>query len=260
MSRVPLLPGAARPVVFAHRGCSSLAPENTMAAFRRARELGADGLEMDIHRCASGELVVIHDDNLSRTAGLDKPVEEATLDEIRSLDAGSWFGEAFRGEKIPTLDEVLDEFGGKLVLDVEIKSRKAKGDPLPSLLARELRRRGLERTVAISSFNPVSLAAFKAEAREYATAVIWCASGGVPFYLRSGQGRWISGCDFLKPIHSKAGPRMVGYYGRFEGRPVVPWTVDDPALAKLLVDGGCAGIITNRPQDILPALGKAVRP
>ena len=259
MSRVPLLPDFKRPLLFAHRGCSSLAPENTMASFRLAREVGAPGLELDIHRCATGELVVVHDANFKRTTGVDLRAEDEPYAEIRKLDAGSIKGASFAGERIPLLTDVIDEFSGGMYIDIELKTKKTKNDPLPEALAALLRdlsktNRDLPRRIVVSSFNPLALAAFKRAAGEYATAVIWCADGEVPFFLRSGQGRWLSSCDYLKPIKTKATPLSLALLSRIGGRPIVPWTVDDPAEARILVGRGCAGVVTNRPQDLVPLL------
>ncbi len=268
MKRAKLLNGRPRPLLFAHRGCSSLAPENTMASFRLAAEVGAPGIELDIHLCASGELVVVHDDNLKRTTGLDKRVEEATLDEIRALDAGSWFGKEFAGERIPLLAEVLDEFVPGVYIDVELKSRSRGRDPLPGAFARFLRKREatlrlnspeageLWDWITVSSFNPLTLAAFKKEAAEYATSVIWCDDDELPAYLRRGEGRWIARCDYLKPIYKKATALSRALLSGIGRRPMVPWTVDDPELAAALIKGGCAGVITNRPQDLVGVILK----
>ncbi|HCM26774.1 MAG: hypothetical protein A2Z99_16900 [Treponema sp. GWB1_62_6] len=255
MNRVPLFPEAPRPLVFAHRGASSLAPENTMASFRKARGLGCPGLEFDVRRCASGELVVIHDGSLARTAGLDKKVEDMDLAELRAMDAGSWFSPEFAGEKIPLLDEVLDELGDEMYMDIELKTRLKKDDPLPTLVLKAIRDRRLENSTLVSSFNPLALRAFKRLAPDIATAVIWCDDEELPSWLRRGQGRWISGCDVLKPAHAKATPLSLALLSRLGGRPMLPWTVDDPMLARLLVARGCVGVVTNRPQDIVGALG-----
>ena len=101
MSRVPLLPDRKRPMLFAHRGCSSLAPENTMASFKKAREVGAPGIELDIHVCKSGELVVVHDDTFQRTAGDSRAIADLTLAEIQAIDVG-------KGERPPLLDDGLE--------------------------------------------------------------------------------------------------------------------------------------------------------
>lgn len=238
-------------MIFAHRGCSSLAPENTMASFRLARSLGAPGLELDVHLCATGELVVAHDDTFERTAGDGRRIEDLRWEEIRRMDVGSYFGAAASAERPPLLSEVIEEFLPDLYLDIELKSRRASGDPLPKAVAAVLAAHG-ERSrgaVTCSSFNPLSLRSFKKEAPDIPTAIIWCAEAELPWYLRNGEGRWLSACDYLKPIHSKATALSMALLGRAGGRPLVPWTVDDRNLARTLLDRGCLGIITNRPQD-----------
>src|ERR1700679_751419 len=108
--------------VFAHRGGREWAPENTMRAFTNSLELGVDGIELDVQRCASGELVVIHDADLSRTTNGGGLVAEATLDEIKRLSAGLWFDKEFYKEKVPLLSEVLSLVSGQCLLNIEIKN------------------------------------------------------------------------------------------------------------------------------------------
>ncbi|MDR2136037.1 MAG: glycerophosphodiester phosphodiesterase [Treponema sp.] len=267
MSRLPLLPDRARPLIFAHRGCSSLAPENTMAAFRKARETGTPGIELDIHLCKTGELVVAHDDTFRRTIpegpnGQGRPIEELEFGEIRDLDVGAAFGRqspvqeagagSFAGEHPPLLEQVLEEFCPGMYIDIELKSRKTRGDALPARAADTLRRLGgrVAGSVTVSSFNPYTLLAFKRLCPRVPTAVIWCADKGVPFPLRRGFGRIIARCDYLKPVHTQVTAFSRFRFSTLEGRPLVPWTVDDPAAARRLLAEGCAGIISNRPQDL----------
>jgi glycerophosphoryl diester phosphodiesterase len=240
-----------------------------MAAYRKARDLGSPGIELDIHLSAGGggspgELVVVHDDTFIRTApaganGGGRKIEEIPIDEIRSIDVGSFVGPAFSGERPPLLADVLREFCPAMYVDIELKTRKTRDDPLPLLAAEMLARLGpeIESAVTVSSFNPFSLRAFKKANPRVATTVIWCADPEVPWILRRGFGRIIAGCDYLKPIHLQ-----VNRFSRFrhtvlEGRPVVPWTVDDPETAARMFRAGSEGIITNRPQDLLPAFGAA---
>jgi glycerophosphoryl diester phosphodiesterase len=98
---------ASNPIVVAHRGHSAEVPENTVAAYRRAIELGAEMIECDVNMTHDGELVMIHDWRLDRTTDGSGRVRDATLDEIRRLDAGSWFGDEFRGLTVPTTEETL---------------------------------------------------------------------------------------------------------------------------------------------------------
>lgn len=252
MSLTPLLPDRERPLIFAHRGCSSLAPENTMSSFRKAREEGAPGIELDIHVCKSSELVVAHDDTFQRTAGDSRAIEDLDWDEIRAVDVGSFFDASFKDERPPLLGDVLEEFCPGMYIDIELKTRKVKNDPLPALLAEKLTRFGdrVLKSVTVSSFNPFSLASFKKLCPQIPTAIIWSAGSEVPPVLRYGFGRILSHCDYVKPVHRQVNPFSRFRLSVLEGRPIVPWTIDDPALAEKMLKTGCTGIITNRPQDM----------
>jgi glycerophosphoryl diester phosphodiesterase len=239
-----------------------------MAAFRKARDLGAPGIELDIHLSAAsgggpGALVVSHDGHFGRTApGSSIPggrtIEEMSWEEIRQIDVGSFFGPEFRGERAPLLEEVLREYCPGMYIDIELKSGGA-GDLesiqiLPLRLAELLRSLGpdIERSVTVSSFNPLSIAAFRRAASRtpIPTAVIWSDGPQIPRPLRHGFGRHIARCDYLKP-DSREVSASLGRLARREGRPLVPWTVDDPEEARRVLDLGAEGIITNRPQDFL---------
>ncbi|HDQ14938.1 MAG TPA: glycerophosphodiester phosphodiesterase, partial [Sediminispirochaeta sp.] len=95
--RAGLFPFAQYPLLFGHRGCSIIAPENSMAAFQQILDHKVPGVELDVHMCKSGELVVTHDSNLKRVTGLDADVEDTHWEQIRELEAGSWFSESYRG-------------------------------------------------------------------------------------------------------------------------------------------------------------------
>jgi glycerophosphoryl diester phosphodiesterase len=110
-----------RPVWIAHRGASAECPENTLAAVRRAIELGAPMIEVDCRLTRDGAVVLLHDDTLERTTNGRGRVEELSLREVRALDAGSWFGRAFRGEPVPTLEELLECVGDAAALNLELK-------------------------------------------------------------------------------------------------------------------------------------------
>jgi len=266
LSRVSLLPERKRPLIFAHRGCSSLAPENTIAAFKKARECGAPGIELDIHVTLDGKLVVVHDDNFLRTAlpgnnGNGKKTEELPLNEINHIDVGSFFGPEWSAERPPLLEEVLEEFCPEMYIDIELKSRKTKDDPLPGLLAKTLKNFGekIQGSVTVSSFNPFCLNTFRQEwkkaqntySADIPAAIIWCSDTEVLWILRRGFGRILSSCDYVKPIHEQVRSFSLFRFSVLEKRPVIPWTVDDPFTAKKMIDAGCEGIITNRPQNMV---------
>src|SRR5512140_687268 len=143
--------GRGRPLVLGHRGASADAPENTLAAFRLALAQGADGVELDVWRCASGEVVVVHDEDLRRVAGLPVRVPDAPLAELRAADVGAWKGEAFRGERVPLLEEVLAALPAAVV-NVELKSR-GRDLRLGDAVAKVIARAGAAARVSVSSFD-----------------------------------------------------------------------------------------------------------
>ncbi len=153
-----------QPLVVAHRGASSLAPENTMAAVRKALELNVDIIEIDVHRSYDGELVVIHDDTVNRTTSGKGRVKDFTLDELKKLDAGRWFKLSFWGERIPTLREVLEETKDKTVLLIELKGERTEVRTVE--LVREL---GMEDQVIIQSFDFQQVQKVKQKAPEIPT-------------------------------------------------------------------------------------------
>ena len=105
----------------AHRGASGIVPENTLAAFKKAIEIGVDAIELDLHGTADGEIVVIHDPSLDRTTNLSGPINQTTLETIKQADAGAWFNPQFVGEAIPTLAEALVCIADKAMTVLEIK-------------------------------------------------------------------------------------------------------------------------------------------
>jgi len=253
-----LRPAEAPPTVFGHRGMSRKAPENTLAAFALIAENTIPGVELDIHQCASGELVVAHDDTLTRTAGSDLVLREATLDQIREHEVGAWFGAPFTGEKVPTLAQLFDLLGDTVLYDVEIKSYGTFwGEPLPNgpeaTLVELIRSYGLTRNCIISSFDPLILRRVSRLTREIPIALIYSNSGNVPVTIRRGRGRLFCSPDIMKPAHSIV---TAGYVRRHHahGRPVIPWTVDDPEVARRLAGLGVDGVITNVPDVIMAAL------
>ncbi|HEX9075950.1 MAG TPA: glycerophosphodiester phosphodiesterase family protein, partial [Anaerolineae bacterium] len=142
-------------LIIAHRGASNWAPENTLAAFQRACALGADGIELDVTLTRDGVPVVIHDDTVDRTTNGKGAVAQMTLEEIRSLDAGSWYSAEFRGEKIPTLAGVLQAVGQCGLVDIELKGTKLKADGLEAAAIRAVESAGMHERVILSSFNPI---------------------------------------------------------------------------------------------------------
>ncbi len=145
------------PAIIAHRGYCTLAPENTLSAFDLAIRHNADGIELDAKLSKDGRVVVIHDLTVGRTTNFRGPVKSFTLKELQSMDAGSHFDQKFKGEKIPSLDVVLKEFGDKTFLNIELTNYSHPLNNLPHIVAQMLLSEGLIHNILISSFNPIAL-------------------------------------------------------------------------------------------------------
>ena len=150
-------------VNIAHRGASAYAPENTFSAFDKALSLGVDQVELDVHFSEDGHIVVIHDDNLVRTTNGSGPVSAHSLAQLRSLDAGSWFGPEYAGERIRSLGEVLERYKGRLYLHIEIK---AQVEGLTQRTVDLVRGYGMVDSVSIISFQEPRLIEVRAYAPE----------------------------------------------------------------------------------------------
>lgn len=236
-----LLDPLARPVI-AHRGASGLRPENTLAAFLLARELGADGIELDVRLSADGTAMVHHDATLDRTTNRSGRLDARTAFELEGVDAGE-------GEGIPTLAAALDA-AGELPVLIELKEARAA---LPALEV--VRQLGAERRVAFASFLPQALAPLRARGiplgatrPEIAGAALGAAIGWPPgrvaFDFFAVPYQW-------KDVLTVPTQRFIDRAGR-QQRLVHVWTVDDPAVARTLWGRGVRGILTNRPDVLLP--------
>jgi glycerophosphoryl diester phosphodiesterase len=246
------------PIIIAHRGVSSEAPENTLAAFALAKEHHIPAVELDIHRCGSGELVVIHDESMHRTAGVNLPVRETPLSSLREHSVGSWFAPRYESERIPLLSEVVDLLDDDQMIDIEIKppgvhlGRATEGS-VEERLADFIRDRALQDRVMVSSFDPLVIRRFARLLPMVARAVIYAEAKELPRFLRRGFGRVIARAAVLKPHSPQATPNMIAAAHR-RGRAVAPWTIDDPGQAVELANSGADAIITNRPIEIAGAL------
>ena len=146
-----------RPMVIAHRGDKSHAPENTLAAFNLAAEEGADAIEFDVKLSFDGKVIVLHDQRIDRTTNGTGDVSKIPLSALRELDAGGWFSEKFRGERIPTLDEVFETIGKRLYMNVELTNYFTSGDELVMKVVESVEKHSLQNQVFFSSFLPSNL-------------------------------------------------------------------------------------------------------
>ncbi len=235
---------SAEPLIYAHRGASAYAPENTLAAFRLALEQGADGIELDAKLSAEGEVVVIHDQTVDRTTQGKGRVNQLALSELKKLDAGSWKGDSFNGEKIPTLAEVFASVGGKLKINVELTNYSSPQDGLPEKALALVQEYHLEDSILFSSFLLSNLAAVRRVWPEAPVGIL--ADPGIKgLRNRSKLSREISP-DYMHPYFLDVSRRLVERE-KAAGRLLNVWTVNSSIVMRKLIRFGVAGIITDDP-------------
>ncbi len=239
-----------KPLVIAHRGASAYAPENTLAAFQLAFELGADGIELDVSLTRDGIPVVIHDDTVDRTTNGHGAVNRMTLAQLQQLDASNQM-EKYRSEKIPTLEEVLCAVGKRGLVNIEIKSTGLKTDSVEGAVLAAIENTGAPR-VLISSFNPLALRRMYLLDPRLPRGLLYAPR--LPIYLRRA---WLR--PFVRPTalhpHFSMVTREFVVWAHQHGYQVNTWTVDDPQVAQRLSEWGVDAIITNTPDVIRKIVG-----
>jgi glycerophosphoryl diester phosphodiesterase len=241
-----------RPLIIGHRGASAAAPQNTLAAFRKAMELGADGVELDVQLSADGVPVVMHDLTVDKTTDGTGRVADKMLAELEALDAGSKFSSQFAGERIPTLSQVFDALGGKLLVNVELKDFSPRGSGLEAPVVEVVRKHAMEKRVLFSSFNPFTVRRVKHLAPDIPAGLLY--ADDLPIYLRRA---WLAPFithEARHPHFSMVTEPLVRWC-RARGLRVNTWTVDDPAEMRRLIALGVGGIISNVPDVLRQVVG-----
>lgn len=229
-------------LVIGHRGALGYAPENTMASFEKGLECGADLLELDIHMSSDGELIVMHDADVSRTTNGQGNIKEMSLAEIKRLDAGNWFNTRYQNERVPTLTEVLDWAKGRVSLVIEIK-----GDPQPTAgieqkLIATLNDTGMIDDVMIISFYHSSVKRVKELEPRLATGILFggclvdpvgVTKAALADSARPGWRYWTA--ELVDQIHTA-------------GLTASTWNADDENLMEYVIGLGVDSIGTNYPD------------
>jgi len=231
-------------LAIAHRGASGYAPENTFASFRKAAAMGAGFIETDLQLSRDARFVAIHDATVNRTTNGQGAVREMTLADLRRLDAGSWFGSEFAGERIPTVEEIL-EFARKhdIVFYLELKPFGSWGGE--HALIGALREAGeIARTVIIS-FDPAILASVRKLEPTLMTGLL--VDGQIPEPLEKALE---IGARQLGVRGDLVTPRLIREARRRDLQ-IVSWTVNHPAHMRLLAEAGVDGIISDYPDRLL---------
>jgi glycerophosphoryl diester phosphodiesterase len=265
----PFWAAATPPRVIAHRGGRGLAPENTLYAFRKAAELGADVLEMDVRRTADGVLVVVHDETVDRTTDGSGPVAALTQAKLRALDAGyRWSPDGGRthphrgqGLTVPTLKEVFEAFP-QARMNLEIKARDAAlSGPLCDLI----RAHRMEHRVAVASFGQEAMDAFRAACPGVATAATAAEARQLfrlamvflePLYEPRAEvlqvPERLGGFDVLTPRFVSAARRL--------NLKIEVWTVSEAEDMRRLIAIPVDGIMTDHPDRMLALVGRPAAP
>jgi glycerophosphoryl diester phosphodiesterase len=245
----------------AHRGASAYAPENTIAAFKLADEQDADMFELDVQETKDHKLVLMHDTTLARTTDVESVypdrapwnVSSFTLEEIRRLDAGSWFGEQFEGEPVPTLGESLRAMRGSgLGLLLEVKAPELYPG-IERRIAAELLRHPFwlrpdpsERLLVLQSFNFDSMRRFHEIMPRVPVGLL-----GMP--AAEDMPGLATFADQINPNHGSLTPEYVARVHDLDME-VFTWTVDDAAAMRRVIEAGADGVITNRPDVLADVL------
>lgn len=237
-------------LVIAHRGFSRQFPENTMVAFEAAADAGAQMIELDVTLTTDGKLVCIHDDTLTRTTDGEGFVCHHSMEELRKLDAGQWFGG--EPQPVPMLDEVLDAFVGRVDLNIEIKpffplSRSAEMQAALKALVAEITERQAEAQILLSSSNFFMLEFIRDIGPEIRIALIYRRplTDYDPRYVCRKLRAWS-----LHPYYRQLGPDLL-HELQEDGVKVFPYTIDERSLMRRMLDNGVDGMFTDSPDWLL---------
>jgi len=233
-----------QPIVIGHRGDSAHAPENTLSAFEAALQAGADAIEFDVKLTTDGQVIVIHDQTLERTTNGTGRVVEKTLADLRSLDAGAHFAEKFRGEHIPSLDEVFGNFGRKLFMNIELTNYLTPQDGLVQAVIELVRTHKMEERIIFSSFLPWNL-----QIARRAFAHVPCGL----LTMRGWMGAWGRNVGWrsktfaaLHPFYTDVTAGMVERV-HAAGKRCNVWTVNTREDLTRMIGCGVDGLITDDP-------------
>ena len=236
-------------LAIAHRGASGYAPENTLAAFRRAVAQGVSFIETDLHLTRDAHFVAIHDETVDRTTNGKGAIHSMTLAEVRRLDAGSWFASEFMGERVPHLEEIL-EFARKndVVFYLELKPSGFWGGE-HALIGALRNSSEIPRSVIIS-FDAAILAALRKIEPTLMTGLLYEGQMENPFEkaVEIGARQTAVRGDLVTPNFLQQ--------ARKRDLQVVCWTVNSPAHMRMLVSAGVDGIMSDYPDRLLEALKK----
>jgi glycerophosphoryl diester phosphodiesterase len=237
-----------------HRGASAYAPENTLAAFDLAFQMGVDGIELDVTLSRDGVPVVIHDDKVDRTTNGHGPIQQMTLAQIKQLDAGGWFNQKYCDEKIPTLAQVFELVGTRGIVNIELKSMSLLNDGLEAAVGRVVEQAHANGRVIFSSFNPFSLYRMSQVLPRVRRGLLYAED--LPIVLRRAWLRPLARPTAMHPKYTMISPAFVAW-ARGKGYSINTWTVNEPEEMQRLIGLGIHAIITNKPDVLTKILAQS---
>jgi glycerophosphoryl diester phosphodiesterase len=236
-------------IVFAHRGASGYAPENTLPAFELAAELHATGIEFDVQITRDRQLIIHHDRELGRTEDASGLLSDWDFADLRALDVGSWYGDAFAGAQMPTPAEVVEAVGSRLLLNFELINDTPELNGVGELLVAFFQRMNLFDRAMISSFNPLALWEVRRLEPRITLGALW--SPREPWFVKSGDWEERIHPEALHPKHVLVTPELVAD-AHARGQRVHTWTINDADTARQMIDLGVDMVMGDYP-DILHA-------
>lgn len=243
--------------IIAHRGASFYSPENTIAAFKLAENLGADGIEMDVHITKDGKLVIIHDESTGRTGNADHKIESCDFETLGKIDVGSWFGSEFRNERIPLLEDVLKNTSDQLELYIEIKTGTESIDTFVELVKRFEPRND---KIVVISFNYEVVAELKKVLPRIKS--LWIVQFGFnvaierKMYDNVFKKIKMANLDGISTNADLGHCKNMAKDIKKNGWIWNVWTVDNPYIATQMTKLGVTSITSNRPDWIIRNLSK----
>lgn len=234
--------------IIAHRGANKLAPQNTLAAFRKATEYDIDGFEMDVHLSKDGKIVVCHNYEIDETSNGKGSIKDMTFEELRSYDFGGYFSEEFAGEKIPALEEFLEIAKGYDTVNIEVKTPPEKNDLVKKTIEC-VRKFGMEKQVILSCFTKECMVESKELAPEIRTGFLYDMRSKEVMEVMTDPAAFCKkyNLDALHPLVMLVSEEFVKKCqdGNID---LNVWTVNDPDAAATLSEWGITSLITDVPE------------
>jgi glycerophosphoryl diester phosphodiesterase len=247
-----------RPLVIAHRGASAIAPENTLSAIKKAIEMGVDMIELDVQLTKDKQIVLMHDLTVDRTTNGKGRVRDLTFEEIRKLDAGLWFSKNYEGEKIPTLEEVMQAARGKCKLLIEVKRVKTNKPEIEAKIIQLIDKYDARSWCIVQSFETEVVKNIQSidssiECHKLVTMNLPVIPMHLDSRIKTGTIYKYKTVQSINPYFKMLNKRKVDKI-HARGQKIITWTVNEKDDMKRMISYGVDGIITNYPDRLLELL------